>query len=348
MTPVPPGALKGALLVVSALASYLITGRVRQKAIQHSMLDIPNERSSHSAPTPRGGGIAIATVSFVGIWLSAVVGWVPGNLALALTGGGILVAAIGFADDRRSLAPGIRFGAHVLAAVWALFWLGWLPTMEFGAGRLSLGWWGPVIGTLVIVWCTNLYNFMDGTDGIAGTEAVSCGIIAAVLVLIAGDGSIALLSALIAAASAGFLVWNWSPAKIFMGDTGSGLLGFLFACLAIASENRHALPLVWWMVLFLVFVFDATVTLLRRLARGERVYAAHREHGYQRAAAAGTGHAAVSLGVVALNLVLGVLAAVGFLRPLLAFAAVAISVGLNTMVYMAIERRRPMFSKTAR
>jgi len=242
----------------------------------------------------------------------------------------------------------VRAFVHLIAAIIALVLIGGLPTLRFGGSEFSIGATGWVLGTLGIVWSINLYNFMDGIDGIAASEAVVvCGA-GALLASLTGATSVSMASALIAAAAAGFLVWNWPAAKIFMGDVGSGLLGFCIAVAAIASENSGGPSLLVWLVLGAVFFFDATVTLVRRVLRREKWFEAHRRHAYQRAVQAGWSHATVTGGVILLDLVLAGLA-YGLVMdtgkaPMLLLGAVV----LVTAVYIAIERMRPMYTDRAR
>jgi Fuc2NAc and GlcNAc transferase len=329
--------------VLAAVASWLIAGRVRQYAIRDSLLDVPNERSSHSVPTPRGGGVAIAVVTLCGAALSAALGLVPIRLAIAIIGGGALVACVGFIDDRRGLSPLIRALAQTAAATWTVGWLGGLPALDVGVGTVRLGWWGGGLAVAGIVWVTNLYNFMDGIDGLAGGEATLVGGAAGVLFLATGRTDLALMAWLVAAGSAGFLLWNWPPAKLFMGDVGSGLLGFLFATLAVASENTGSLPLLTWVILTAAFLVDATITLVRRALRGERWYAAHRSHAYQRAVQYGRSHQRVTSSVLVLDLALCALAAIAVRRPSLLLPAVGAALSLVGLVYVVVERQRPMY-----
>jgi Fuc2NAc and GlcNAc transferase len=264
-------------------------------------------------------------------------------LAVALVGGGSLIAAVGWLDDRRGLPASVRAAAHAVAACWAVLWLGGLPTLDLGGSLLPLGWVGSILAVAGIVWTTNLYNFMDGIDGLAAGEAIVVGAVAGTMLLAAGHPGLALATWLVSAASAGFLVWNWPPARIFMGDVGSGLIGYLLATLAIASENARALPLAAWVLLALVFVFDATVTLLRRALKGERWYAAHRSHAYQRAVQSGLSHARVTAGALGLDLALALLACVGWIWPALLLPALGIAVVLLAAVYLMIERHSPMY-----
>src|SRR5262249_23216758 len=153
-------------------ASAGMTALLRRHAISSGLMDRPNARSSHSIPTPRGGGLAIVATSLAAF--ACLLIWIPGSAGLfaALLGGGLAVAAVGFVDDRRPLQARVRVAVHICAALWCLYCFGGLPAIEF-AGRLAhLGWPGWVLGTLAIVWVLNLFNFMDGIDGIAASEAV--------------------------------------------------------------------------------------------------------------------------------------------------------------------------------
>ncbi|HEX6041948.1 glycosyltransferase family 4 protein [Longimicrobium sp.] len=313
-----------AVFAAAGVSSWVLTGLVRRRMVARGRLDVPNERSSHVVPTPRGGGLAIAAVVLVGLTGGAALGWLPVNVAVALVGGGILVGTIGWLDDCYSLRALPRLLVHVAAALWTLAWLGGFPRLDVGAGSVALGVAGWVLAALGIVWTVNFYNFMDGIDGIAGGEAVVVGVGGGLLLLGSGTPDLAGISFLIAAASFGFLLWNWSPARVFMGDVGSGVLGYLFSALAVASENRGAVPVLVWVLLLGVFVVDATVTLVRRARDGEAVFNAHRKHAYQRAVQAGWSHARVSAVVVALGVGLGGL---GWLAMRLPAFLVGISLG---------------------
>ena len=319
-------------LLCAAAASALITGIVRAYAVRSSLLDVPNERSLHAAPTPRGGGVAIVLVMLTGIAGLAALRALPAPLAWTLGVGGGMVAAIGWLDDRRGVSAPVRALVHALAAAWALAWIwGELTPMA-------------ILGALGIVWAINLYNFMDGIDGLAAGEAVCTGVIGGGLLLAAGDASLALVAFLLAAAAAGFLGWNWAPARIFMGDVGSGFLGYTFGTLALLSHRAGSVPLTLWLLVMGVFLFDATLTLVRRMLRGERWYEAHRSHAYQRLVRAGSSHAAVTRLAMLVTLGLGALAWLAQARRLSAATAALAGTVVLTILYLAIERRRPMYA----
>ena len=330
-----------AFILGAALLSWLLASRVRLYALDR-LLDIPNERSSHSSPTPRGGGLAIAFTALGGFVLAAILGWIEWELAIALFGGGLMNAVVGWIDDHRDLPALTRFAVQFLSAAWAVFWLGGLPSLSVGFGSVSLSFVGSVLAVVGIVWAINLYNFVDGIDGLAAGEAVTTGVIGGLILVAMGHSGLAMVSLLIAAASAGFLPLNWAPAKLFMGDVGSGLLGYLFAVLAIASENSGAVPLLIWLLLLGAFVFDATVTLFRRVARGERWYQAHHSHAYQRMVQAGRSHAQVSSMILIVNLILAILAIVAWLRPTFFLVAIGAGAAILGILYLSVERINPM------
>jgi len=315
-------AILGAFLVSCWLTSF-----VRRYALRHSIVDRPNPRSSHTVPTPRGGGIAIAVSWFLALAGLVVSGELDMWVGIALLVGGGAIALIGWLDDRRHLSAGIRAGVHLAAAAWAVWCLGGFPSFNVGTGIVPLGWLGGALAVIGIAWLTNLYNFMDGIDGLAAGEAVGVGLVGGVLLAAAGATGLSLVALALAAAAGGFLVFNWPPAKIFMGDVGSGLLGYAFGVLALASERAGAVPLIVWMILLAVFIVDATATLVRRIVKGERWYEAHRSHSYQRAVQAGYSHRDVTLAVMGLNGLLAVAATGAWLVPALLPVVLVVTAG---------------------
>jgi Fuc2NAc and GlcNAc transferase len=330
------------LLLVAGFSSWVATGATLRYLRSRSVVDLPNDRSSHTVPKHRGGGLAIGGVAFIGIAVAAGAGWIPLNVAVALIGGGLLVGGVGWLEDLRGVSVEIRVAVHFFGATLAVIWLGGFPAVTFAEVSIHLGHAGSLLAIVGLVWLVNLYNFMDGIDGLAAGEAVSTGIAGGALLLVAGEAGLAAVAFLIAGASGGFLVWNWSPAKLFMGDVGSGLLGFLLGVLALASERAGAVPLVLWILLIAVFVFDATVTLVRRVLRREPWYAAHRTHAYQRAVQAGWSHGQVASIVLVLNMMLAAMAAVSLRQPLWLPATLTISVGGLAVIYLSVERMSTM------
>jgi Fuc2NAc and GlcNAc transferase len=209
---------------------------------------------------------------------------------------------------------------------------------------VHLGAVGAALAVVGIAWCLNLFNFMDGINGMAAGEAVIVGAAASVLLLAAGASGVALPAMLLSAAALGFLPWNWPNARIFMGDVGSNLLGFVSGVLAVASENARGLPLLAWAVLAAVFIFDTTITLVRRVRRGERLHHIHRRHAYQRAVQTGYSHGVVSGSVMLLDVVLAAGAGLALAHPPLLLPVLAAAFLLVACVYLWMERVLPMFA----
>src|SRR3990167_2519284 len=282
--------------------SLFMTGTLRRYALARSLMDIPNARSSHSVPTPRGGGVAIVLSFLLVLPLLGMAGWLVWPPIWALLGAGAGIALLGFLDDHGHIAARWRLLGHFLGAAWALFWLGGLPPLSGVGFSLDLGWLGHVLAAVYLVWLLNLYNFMDGIDGIASVEAICVCLGGALLYGMQGAVGLALLPLLLAAAVAGFLLWNFPPARIFMGDAGSGFLGVTLGVLSLQAAWQ-APQLLWsWLILLGVFIVDATFTLLRRLVRGDKVYEAHRSHAYQYASRRFGRHLPVTLVVGGINI----------------------------------------------
>lgn len=290
------------LLPVLAGVSLLLTGVLLRYSLAHSLVDVPNARSSHAVPTPRGGGVAIVLSFLAALPLLAVLDFLAWPVMWALLGAGAWVAVVGFLDDHGHIAARWRLLAHFIGAAWALGWMGGLPALVVFGFDLALGWLGYVLAALYLVWLLNLYNFMDGIDGIASVEAISVCLGGALLYVLLGEPTAAVAPLLLAVAVAGFLFWNFPPARIFMGDAGSGFLGIVLGVLSLQAA-WIAPQLLWsWLILLGVFIVDATWTLFRRLLRGDKVYEAHRSHAYQYAARQFGKHLPVTLAVAALNL----------------------------------------------
>ena len=292
------------LAAAAALAAAFLTHRVLQYAHRRALLDVPNVRSSHKVPTPRGGGLASAAVITGGILLLPVFAQIGWAQAIALATSGAMVAAIGWIDDHRSVSTLSRLIVHVVAVTVALLGTASLGPIHMpGVPELPLMQF--LAAGFALVWLVNLFNFMDGIDGLAGAEAmfVAAALACCLASLGAGSGAGAAFAALVGGAATGFLVWNWPPARIFMGDVGSGFLGLSLGAVALVAHRDSGLTLWVPIILLAVFVTDATLTLLRRMAQGERWYAAHRSHGYQLLARKHGTHRPVTMGVVVLNLV---------------------------------------------
>jgi len=295
--------MKLALLLSAAclLLSAALTGLARRLALAGGLIDIPNERSSHTTATPRGGGVAIVLVSLLGFAALWAVRLLDSRMLLALLGG-LPIALVGLWDDRRPVRVRLRLAVHFCAAVWAVVWLGGMPPLRLGASLIGFGAAGYVLGVLCIVWVLNLFNFMDGIDGIAAAEGAFVSWSGALLMWLAASPPQAPAAALVLGASClGFLLWNWPPARIFMGDVGSGYLGFALAVVALGGARESRVGLLTWLILGGAFFIDATLTLIVRLLRGERLDQPHRSHTYQRLARRSGSHRRATLSFLGVN-----------------------------------------------
>ncbi|MHC8400015.1 MraY family glycosyltransferase [Pseudomonas sp. MDT1-17] len=292
----------GWFIPVIVAVSFSLTWALRRYALSRSLMDIPNARSSHSVPTPRGGGVAIVLAFTLALGMLLIAGLMPSSAFLAIAGAGALIAVIGFMDDHGHIAARWRLLGHFAASAWLLFWIGGLPVVEIGVGTFDLGWFGHVLAAFYLVWLLNLYNFMDGIDGIASVEAICVCLGACLLYWVSGATDLAWAPLLLAVSVAGFLFWNFPPARIFMGDAGSGFLGIVLGGLSLQAAWVSA-DLLWgWLILLGVFIVDATFTLFRRLLRGDKIYEAHRSHAYQFASRRFGNHLPVTMAVGAINL----------------------------------------------
>jgi UDP-N-acetylmuramyl pentapeptide phosphotransferase/UDP-N-acetylglucosamine-1-phosphate transferase len=296
----PQSGLLAAVAVAAGLISCLGTRALIPLLQRAAVLDRPNKRSSHVAPTPRGGGIAPVGAILLA-WLALIAAGQIGPRVLLVLIGAALLAAVSWLDDIGDLPPVTRLFAQGTAVIAGLI-------VEIPAGSVFQGWLPPELdvaaAAFVWLWFVNLYNFMDGIDGLAASEtaAIGFGLFLFAAWGVGYDPAIAAIAAAVALAAIGFAVWNWAPARVFLGDVGSVPLGYLLGFLLIDMAARG-----WWklaLILPLYFLADATITLLRRLARGERIWEAHRQHFYQRAVQRGLGHAAVTTRVIAADLLL--------------------------------------------
>jgi UDP-N-acetylmuramyl pentapeptide phosphotransferase/UDP-N-acetylglucosamine-1-phosphate transferase len=294
-----------ALALAASLVSFLVVRAVREHAHAQDLLDHPNDRSSHVEPTPRLGGIGIM-VAFLAAGAAglALAGGPPGMaLALAATAA---ISALGLVDDLRPLPARYRFAIQVVVALAVVLSTGgargspWLQALPWPLG--------PALLVLWMVWLTNLYNFMDGIDGLAGGQAVAAGLAIAAVAFAAGAPATGALALALAGAAAGFLLLNFPPATIFMGDVGSTAIGFFLASVPLLPDAAPV-PLEVVALALAFFILDATLTLLRRAWRGERWFEAHRTHLYQRPVAMGIPHRRVTL-VAYAGMVLAALCAV--------------------------------------
>ena len=276
------------------LLALVACGLIRDFADRRALVDVPNERSLHTLPVPRLGGVGIA--ASVWVIMGAVLLLTPDHAAkdvLVWLVASVVTAATGLVDDLRPVSTGVRMVIQLAIALGFTLTIGAPAHLVLAEGVvLSLPVWAATMVWVVwIVGVLNIYNFMDGMDGLAGAQAISAGLAAAVALAAHGHTDLALLAGLLAAASAGFFVHNVGPARIFMGDAGSTMIGFTFAALALAAHARpDPLPLPVIPLALAPFLLDGTFTILRRASRGEAIWKAHRSHLYQRAVTSGQSH----------------------------------------------------------
>lgn len=317
---------------IALLMSYMGVAALQRWAERRQILDIPNERSSHTRLTPRCGGLAIVATTLFGAWLYVwLIFTAPWQMLLTYTAGAVAIAAVSWLDDLHSLPYWVRFAVHSLGAILAILGIGFWQKVSLPLlGSLHLSWPGMPVTFLWIVGLTNAYNFMDGIDGIAGGQAIVAGLGWAIFGWLKGDLLVSVLGLLLAASSLGFLGHNWPPARIFMGDVGSTFLGYTFAILPLMfgvsnqGQGGAKAPLLGVLLVW-PFVFDATFTFIRRLRNGENVLTAHRSHLYQRLVIFGHSHLFVSL------LYIG-LAVAGLIVSLAWFLEKGANAGAETLV----------------
>lgn len=314
------------LTLAGIVLSYTGVAGLRYWAERHDALDVPNERSSHRRPVPRGAGLAIVLVTLGGI----VICWFrqpdwPVSALVAYVVGAGSIAGISWLDDLYSLSRRVRFAAHSLSALIVIVGLGYWHTVNIPfLGQVTLGWVGVPLTFLWVTGLTNAYNFMDGIDGIAGGQAVVAGFLWALLGWFGGQRLVGELGLLLAASSLGFLGHNWPPARIFMGDVGSAFLGFTFAVLPVVAARHDPALALCGVLVFWAFTFDTTYTLIRRRCRGENILAAHRSHLYQRLLIAGYKHRFLSSLYIVLAIAGGTLALLWSQRAAWSSAAIAL------------------------
>lgn len=274
------------LFFLSICITYIIRFYAKRKAI----LDIPNERSSHTLPTPRGGGLGIIILFILSLFYfydSIDIGLFYALLCV------IPVAVISFVDDIFTLSSTLRVSVQSISAIGAIYLLGGVNHIDFLIFDLD-GWWLNILAFMTIIWLTNLYNFLDGIDGYASSQAVMVGL--GLFIFFQNP-----LGLVIVSISLGFLMFNWHKASIFMGDVGSASLGFIFAVLIFYDTSSGNILI--WMILLSLFWIDASVTLVRRYINGEKITQAHRKHAYQRLVQSGWSHSLVVLSSILFNLI---------------------------------------------
>ncbi|WP_407497739.1 MraY family glycosyltransferase [Acinetobacter baumannii] len=289
------------LIFIFFILAFSFTYLMRAYALKKNIIDNPNERSSHSVPTPRGGGVAVVCSYLISLGFLIYTGQLDITIGFTLIGAGSVVALLGFLDDHGHINSMLRLVIHFLIAIGAVFFLGGFSDVTLFNGSLHLGWVANIIAILFLVWLLNLYNFMDGINGIASVEAITTLLSLAFIYLLLDAQLSSELLFILAACVLGFVLWNFPKARIFMGDAGSGFLGLILGILALISLKTDPALFCAWLICLGVFIVDATFTLIRRVINGHKMYDAHRSHAYQYASRKYNSHTTVTIGVLLIN-----------------------------------------------
>ncbi len=289
------------LSVVFFILTLLFTGYMRAYALKKNIIDNPNERSSHSVPTPRGGGVAVVCIYLLALAMLIYSQQLTLYIGLTLMAAGFVIALLGFLDDHGHINSMFRLAVHFLVAIGVVISLGGFSEVTAFNG-LQLGFIANIIAVLFLVWLLNLYNFMDGINGIASVEAITTVVSMAILYYVLNTTLNSDILWLLAACVFGFLLWNFPKAKIFMGDACSGFLGLTLGILALIALKENLALFCAWIICLGVFVVDATYTLIKRVLSGYKMYDAHRSHSYQILSRKWRSHTPVTLAVAAINL----------------------------------------------
>ncbi|MFW2524755.1 MraY family glycosyltransferase [Aliarcobacter butzleri] len=316
------------IYIILLLISFLLTYLIKNYMIKKSLVASVNERSSHTVPTPHGGGIAIAITWFIGLFYLYFIGQIENNLFYALLFGAV-ISIVSFFDDIYELSPKLRLIIQAIVAIGGLYFLGGFETLTFGIFDIQNPIFTNIFAFFMIIWFINLYNFLDGINGYAGSEAIFLSL--AGFILFGGNHFLVLAVAVL-----GFLYWNWNKAKIFMGDVGSTLLGYNVAIFTIYYANQEPTNFWIWIILFGVYWFDATLTLIRRKLNKERLSLAHKKHAYQRLTQAGWSHYKVTNYSIGLNILL--FAIVFFISNIFASFIISLIVLLFIIKYIDYKK----------
>ncbi len=293
------------LLVVIFVASAGLIGDLFHHARERKWLVVPGKRSSHAAPTPSGAGIVIVLMVLASAAALHGLQMIDPSIVLTIIVGGGAIAFVSWLDDIRGVPARYRLITQFAAALAALWWLGPITSLDLGFASLPFG---VVIGSFItvlgVMWMSNLVNFMDGTDGLVGSQTIFVSLAIGISLLISGAMGPALILFVLTAAAAGFLAWNWHPAKVFLGDVGAVFIGYLFAVLTVWTETTGAVPLLAWAILLSPFIVDASLSTIRRLWRGHPLLEGHREFAFHRAVRRGLSHAHIALVFIAIDLLL--------------------------------------------
>ena len=300
--------------IISIALSWWMVGKLKTYLLQQNIVDTPNERTLHQGTIPRGGGLVIVLFLIAAASVSMMLFPLKKVVMILLTS----ICAwslLSWMDDKIDLSSTSRFCNQILIALFIVFALSPISELILTENmRVQLSGYAYFLTVLWVVWMANLYNFMDGMDGLAASQAIIAGITLSIWFYQADAYAISLLCIVLSSATYGFLLWNWAPAKIFMGDVGSITLGGLFASLAIVGVSYFDMSFISFVILFSVFIFDATITLLRRAINKEKLWLAHRSHFYQRAAQCGFKHQHIVMIMILLMIMMSILASISLIN----------------------------------
>jgi len=329
-------------VAVIIVVSWFAIGRLIDYLVARDIVDRPDHRTLHKGAVPRGGGIVIIAGMLISLTVSALLGDRPllfSSLCLTILSWSLL----SWYDDTRGLSAKFRLLVQLLIAITSVFAFGWVSHIHnVNSFSLELSWLGPVLTVIGLVWMANLYNFMDGLDGLAASQAIVASLTLSFWFYMFGDIQLFIILLVLAALNYGFLLWNWNPAKIFMGDIGSIGLGAFFGLIFVIGVTRYDVSILSFFSLFAVFIADSTITIIMRAYRREKIWQPHKKHYYQRLANAGCSHSSIAVAELILMIICSLLATFG----LIYHDMIAVSITTIVIVFLVcvvvvhlIERR---------
>ena len=302
------------LIILNFILSWMLLKWCYYFLLKNNIFDHPNQRSLHSIPKVRGGGIAILLCYEIFIFIFYLLGYLYWNFLIAQLAGGIILGMVGWIDDRNHVPVIVRFTCHFISAIILLFLFNWVSSIKILGAEYYIYFFGNIVFVFYAVWMINLFNFMDGIDGIAVSELIVPSVFIAIVFGINNHYELSLISVIIIASSIFFYKYNWPPSKMFMGDVFSGFIGFYFASITLYINNVLKMSVLIVPVLLSVFIYDATITLVRRILKKEKIWQPHSTHYYQKFAKK-YGHKKVTVSVIVINIILFVPAYLIFIKP---------------------------------
>lgn len=296
-----------AVFTALMLLTLVLTGWLRNLSIRNNWFDLPTDRGSHHDPIPNIGGLAMAVVVFSAITMLVLFGKLTFTEAFVWLFVVSVLGIVGFIDDIKDLSTRLRLFVHIIAGIIVVYVCGGINQLDLGFKVMEFGYISYLLGLVWVVGFINMYNFMDGINALAGCQALICGLLFALWFWLFEQTGNSMILLSIAAASAGFLYWNLTPARVFMGDSGSTMLGGLFAVVCLKLHNDEQLPIIFPALVFAWFLLDTSVTLIRRFVKGEKIWQAHRQHFYQKLAVTPKDHIKVTGMISLLTLIISII-----------------------------------------